>query len=495
MTAAPNQKRAVCRQRRWRAWAGLNVAISLWLAVVLVVLLNSWSARRYARWNLSRNNVYALSPTTETVLTSIRDQVEVLVLMPRGTPLFHYIENLLREYQARAPQLQVHFIDPDRQLARTEELARQFNVTEPNQIVFHKAGRYQVVAANEVIQYDDAAVRAGHQRPARLYGEELFTAALYRLTLAEPPRVYFLAGHGERRIDNYDPYVGYSTIAKRLRTDHIDPVAFQLGETGEIPKDAAALIVAGPNRRLAQPELDLIRAYLERSGRVMILLDALTQTGLEPLLAEWGVHTERGRVLDPQRTLSGRELFITTYGPHPITRPLDGLTSIFFQPRSVEPLAGIQNMGQTGESADRPHVTALALSSAEGWVERSPHQAPSRFDPDRDRRGPISVAVAVERGPLPGIEVDIPPTRLVVFGDSAFVTNGALTGGDAYFFMSALHWLLDRDDRLTIGTRTADSWQWVVTRRDLIRLGGWSIGGIPALALLAGWLAWLNRRR
>lgn len=488
------ETKAIWRRRRWRTWAGLNVTLSVLLALALLGIVNAWSARRYVRRDISRNTLYELSEPTMRILSDLDAPVEVLAFLQRGTPLFHDIENLLREYQARSPWIRVEYIDPDRNLARTEELAQRFELTAPNQLVFLQGDRHRVVAADELMDYDFSGVREGRPpQPARFRGEQIFTAALYQLTQAEAPQVYFLAGHGERRIDNYDPFVGYSELARRLRAAHILPETLVLGETGRIPEDAAALIIAGPNRRLAQPELDLVAAYLEQGGRMMILLDALTRSGLEPLLAEWGVRVDHDRVVDTQRTLTGRELFLTEYAMHPITRPLHGVTSVFYQPRSIEPLDSTP--GVTLEQADKPHVTVLAYSSTASWAQRDPDAAPGRFDPAVDRRGPIGVAAAVERGAAPGIDVQITSTRMVVFGDSAFVSNGALTGGDEDFFMSALHWLLDREDDLAVGPREVTALRLTLTRRSLRTLLAWSVGGIPGLAIFAGLWVWINRRR
>ena len=50
-------------------------------------------------------------------------------------------------------------------------------------------------------------------------------------------------------------------------------------------------------------------------------------------------------------------------------------------------------------------------------------------------------------------ELDIVPiiaNRVVVIGDSDFVSNAALTGGNSDFFMSALNWLLERAELMAI---------------------------------------------
>jgi hypothetical protein len=45
-----------------------------------------------------------------------------------------------------------------------------------------------------------------------------------------------------------------------------------------------------------------------------------------------------------------------------------------------------------------------------------------KFDPGRDRPGPVG-SRRREKGPVPGFDVQIRPTRIVVFGDSDFVAN------------------------------------------------------------------------
>lgn len=494
MDAQAISQKSIRQRRRWRVAVGLNVSLSLALAVLLVGLLNGLSARYYLRTDISRAGIYTLSDQTRYLLGSLTNAVDVIVFFQRGEEIYHDVESLLREYQYLSPMLRVEYVDPDRNLARTEELARRFEVNEPNVIIFHHEGRSRILTETDIMQYDFSGVRDG-MAPARAYftGEQAFTSAIHGVTQARRPQVYFLSGHGERRIDNFDPFVGYSSIAKRMQRDNMDLAVLVLGETPRIPEDADALIIAGPNRRISQPELDLIHAYLEQSGRVMMLVDSMTRTGLETVLARWGVMLGDDVVIDPNRTLTGRELFLTEYGLHPITDRIRGVTSVFYMPRSVEPLP--RQTATTSDQADKPHVTVLAATSEAGWAERDPDQTPLRFDPDVDRPGPISVAVAVERGPVPGIDVQIRSTRMVVFGDSGFVSNGGLTGGDEDFFMGAFNWLLDRDELMAVAPRSVEQVRLVLDKHQIRQLLWLVVVGMPTAAAALGGLVWWRRRR
>ncbi len=494
MDATASARKSIRRRRRWKVFIGLNVTVALALALLLVGLVNGLASRYYLRTDVSRTGLYDLSDLTRYLLGGLTHTVDVIIFFQRGDETYHDIDNLLREYQYHTPLLRVEYVDPDRNLARTEELARQYDVTEPNVVIVHSEGRTRIVPASDIVQYDYSGVRNG-MTPVRaqFMGEQALSSAIHAVTQMQAPKVYFLSGHGERRIDNFDPYVGYSSIAKRMRRDNVELDVLILGETARIPEDADALIIAGPNRRLSQPELDLIHAYLEQSGRVMMLVDSMTRTGLETVLVRWGVQLGDDVVVDPGRTLTGRELIVTEYGFHPVTEHIRGITSVFYMPRSVEPLP--RQVAGAADHADKPHVTVLARTSEQGWAERDPDRTPVRFDPEVDRPGPISIAVAVERGPVPGIDVQIRPTRMVVFGDSGFVSNGGLTGGDEDFFMSAFNWLLDRDELMAIAPKPIDTVRLVLDKHQIRRLLWLTVFIMPATAGVFGWLVWLRRRR
>ena len=310
-------------------------------------------------------------------------------------------------------------------------------------------------------------------------------------TESKKPKVYFLKGHGERDTEDQNPYSGYSGIAQQIRRDNVDVDQFAFGEKQAVPEDADALIVAGPSKRLSPREIDALRAYMEKQGRLAILLDSTSDGGLGGFLQAWGVKAGDDVVIDPTRTLSGLELFVSDYAQHPITRGLKGVSSILYLPRSIEP--GAEQGGESG-LADKPRVVSLASCSAEGWAEADLDQKPTKYDAARDRKGPISVAVAVEKGPVEGVDVAIRPTRMVVLGDADFAANGALTGGNVDLFLGALNWLIEREHLLAIAPKPVEETRLVITQAQLGMLFWVVVAGIPGAIALAGGLVWFRRR-
>jgi ABC-type uncharacterized transport system involved in gliding motility auxiliary subunit len=426
------------------------------------------------------------------LLSALTNRLDVIVFFQPGNDLYEDVRNLLQEYECARPWMRVEWVDPDRDLARTKELMRKYQVDQANVIVFDAGGRGKYVNARELAEYDYSPVQFG-QRPERVAfkGEQAFSSAIRSITEARRPIVYFLQGHGERDIDSFNRSAGFSSLAQEIKRDNMDVRKLILGEKQTIPKDCDALVIAGPDKRISEPELSLVRNYLDQKGRLLVMLDAMTRTGLESLMADWGIRLVDDVVVDATRTLSGRELFITRYEPHPITSKLKNETSILYLPRSVEPAV---KASEAGNAPDKPKVTPLAACSEAGWAESDLTQNPMKFDAEADRPGPVSVAVAAERGPVPGIDVQIQPTRVVVFGDSDFVSNAALTGGNADFFMSALNWLLERPELMAIAPKSVEQNRLDLTHVQLRTLHWIVIVILPLLVALIGALVWLRRR-
>ncbi|MCE9615128.1 MAG: GldG family protein [Lentisphaerae bacterium] len=500
-------RRALWRQRGRRTTSGLNVVLAVALATVLVVMLN-YAAYRYfpQRWDLSSRHFFALSDKTMNMLHETRGEVHLITLFESKMVLGDEIRRLLDAYVYAASSINgldiiVESVDPDRDLVRTRELTETYDVTEPNVVVVVLGGRHKVIADKDFVDYerliDSSAMAQGQlrveQKKRGFQGEQMISSAIQGLAQSQRPLVYFLTGHGERDIEEFSKSPGYAAIARALRRDNMDVRPLLLAEGGRVPEDGSALVIAGPDRRLSDAEVARIGEYLDRSGRVLLLTDPGTATGLERLMETWGVKLGRDVVVG--LTLTGRELFVREYGDHPITKSLSGVVTMFYAPRSVEALeeAGATERG----AADRPRVTPLAITR-EGWAEFSPGQNPARFDEGTDRAGPVSVAVAVERGVAGGLQMGLRPTRLVVVGDSDFVSNGALqggVGGNSDFMLNVVNWLVDREELMAIPAKAPMDLRLDMDERQARAAFVLLTVALPLTAAVFGLMVWFARRR
>ncbi len=488
-TPMPETPPAAPTGTRRRRVARANTVFALALAAALAGMLHYLAARHYVRADWSRSQFYALSDKTRSLLQSLDSEIEIVALVPSGHDLYADLDPLLREYESASSRLRIRRVDPARDLEAVDALAKVYPLTEDQAVIVACQGRHRILPASDLEDLDYSMMSLG-QPPQRIAfkGEQAISSAIQQVAKDRTPVVYVLSGHGERSMDSFERGIGYAQIARTMRQDNVDVRPLVLGERKAVPDDASALLLPGPSRRIPQPELDLLSQYLDHSGRMIILLEAGTTTGLGPLLERWGVKIGADLVLDPARTLGGG-LVISSYGRHPITERLSQLAAVMYRPQSVEPAA------QAPESADRPRAVRLALTSDEAWAEMNPDVRPARFDAEFDRPGPVSVAMAVERGgPGGDAPMNLQPTRLVVFGDAMFVANGGIVSGNGDLFMSALNWTLDRGELMAIAPKTPDQMRLDLEPRQVRGLGWILMGGLPLAAALVGWIVMRFRR-
>ena len=134
------------------------------------------------------------------------------------------------------------------------------------------------------------------------------------------------------------------------------------------------------------------------------------------------------------------------------------------------------------------------MSTEKGWAETDLEQRPVERDPLKDRAGPISLAVAAERGASGEEKLTLRPTRLVVIGDSDFAANGLLSGGSTDFFLASVNWLVDREELLAISSKPIYTKSVVISEADMEQIFLITVVFIPGGGAFLGFLVWLRRR-
>jgi len=495
-SAGVNRQRMRNRTRK-RFLSGFNSSAATFLLFILVVMLNYISSRNYLRFDLTRDQFYKLSEKTESLLKSLPGQIRITVFIQPGheiyTLVYDDVLHLLREYEyVGGIHIQTERVDPDRNISLAEEIMTRHQLDEPNVIIFEHGERRKIVSANELMELDYGPVsRGAPPEKVSFRGEQVFSSAILSITQARRPMVYYMQGHGERSFNDRDEYVGLSTIGQTIRRDDIDIEPFSFVEKNTIPEDADALIIAGPTRPYASGELERITAYVNRNGRLILMLNSETDAGFGPLLNTWGVESMNNIVVDPTRTLSGFDLLVADFDEHPITANLKNITTIFYWPRAL-PLS-IERPAESRD-ADEPKATVIARSSAHAWAERDLEQRPYRFDTDSDIKGPVPVALAIEKGSEASLVMDIRSTRVVLFGDVDFISNSGLSGGNSDLFMNSLNWILKRDALMAVAARPVDQLKLMITQRQLTSLFWCVVVGVPMLTATMGMLVWWRRR-
>ncbi len=490
--------------RRRRLYISVNVLVQIVAALVLVVMVNWLASRHYHRFDWTKSGYYKLSDKTQQVLAALKEPVKVIVFLqpsaagPQVEKIFEDVRNLLKEFQFYGKdKLQIEYVDPYRDRARAEQLVKEYSFdpqSEAGLVIFVAGPRHKYVGAEDMVDLDRSDY-GGDIRIKAFKAEGAFLSALQTVTEEQPPKVYFLTGHGERDPDDYDPRRGYSTLASYMKRDNIVVEKWNLLEKQSLPADARALVIAGPRQSYSETEVAALEQYLKNKGRLFIMLDPQRTSGLEALLARWGVEVDNDLVVKKGGAFFGAELLIVdalgeNYAPHPATSKLQNVNTTFPYARSVRRIKSF-----VGAAADQPFVLELVKTPSDYWGETDPDRQHAAFDPATDIPGPLPLAVSVELGKPQDVKLDIGVTRMIVAGTSAFADNSGLTGGNLDFFMNALNWLLQREQLVAVGPKQPEEFRLDMSMSQVRAVYALVIGGMPLAVAAVGVFMWSRRRK
>ncbi len=335
-------------------------------------------------------------------------------------------------------------------------------------------------------------------------GEQLFTSALVEMTESRKPRVLLTTGHGEAGLDDFSP-AGASGLSELLERDNFELEEWSsLGAT-VVPAGTDLVIIAGPRAGFVKPEVEILRGYLEEGGRLLLLVDptlsqfgGLEPTGLDELLAEYGVVLGENIIVDPGNPLPffGPEtLFLDQYKDHDVTRSIrqEGLQVILPLARSVS----------QGEVVEGLTVTELFTTSDQGWGETDLANLTAVEFGEDDLAGPVSIGVAVDAEPtqdrVAEADVGADPsggTRLLVIGDSDFVSNSQIrNASNSVLAANAINWLVERQALVAIPPKTPEQTRLDLSASQLSTITWLILVIMPGLAIATGVAIHLRRRR
>ncbi len=485
--------------RRWGIF--FSVLISVAAVAALVVMLNYLGARHFLRFTWSAKTSPHLSTPTLNLLDSITNDVKITVYYDKTDGLYDDIADLLKQYHLANPRISVQTVDYNVDNTAAVQVKNDYNLgssEDKNLIIYVCNGQIQITSGDQLANYsieqvaDDSPpgdggqqVRKFRRHTQQFDGEARIDADLIRVT-GPPLKAGYLTGDGEPPLEGQGRG-DFSGFAAALADNHIGTTSISLAGTNAIPADCNLLIIACPRYALGPDELQKIRQYLDDGHRLMVLFNNVdvqrVDTGLEPILAEWGIRVGKDVVKDPDNTAAGGNLvaimnFATN---HPCVSPLVGSELWMYPPRSISPVKV-----ETAQGQEAPTVVPLAWAGPRAYVTMGGSQYPA---------GGAPVIVAAEKKDVKGV-LQQGTTRIIVAGDAVFLSSDYIKAeANRAFAELAARWLLDQSQSMGgVPPRRVMEYRINLTRAQMASIRWIFLGAMPGGILLLGWLVWLRRR-
>jgi ABC-type uncharacterized transport system involved in gliding motility auxiliary subunit len=463
---------------------GAGSALSVLLVVGILLLASLLANWHPLRWDVTREQTQSLSPVSKALLKDVTKPLTMTVFLPEGAGERQTAKEVVQLYAFNNPQVSYHFVDPEKDPLKAQQAGYRY-------------------AGNVLLDYQER-----HQM-ADQPDENAITNALRKVLKLERKKVYFLAGHGERDLNDAKPG-GFQVAKKALDNEGYDVEPLNLLTRGAIPPDAAVVIIAGPKKPLMSTEVQSLKSYLEHGGRLLVMLEAFEDGGLKDFLAGYGVDLDNGLILDVNQVsqslgLSAVMPIVSQYGPSKITQDFKNIVTIY-------PMARPLFLKQEQQDITLlPLATTMSTSYeklGKDWIKAEK----AAFDPAIDKKGPFTLAVQAEIKPTPPQEAQAQPgaaqkppqaakpeadskTYMIVFGDVDFAANSFFNlFGNGDLFLNTANFLAQAMGQITVRTEG---------KAQLLTLRGYqawwlllaSLVWAPVIMLVAGVWAYRRRRR
>ncbi|CAN4273886.1 ABC-type uncharacterised transport system [Methylophilaceae bacterium] len=440
------------------------------LFLMLVVLLGYLAGQYHVAKDITQANRNILTQGSVNVLKQMKEPINITVFATKddatgGDNFRKGMIDFIARYQREKKNVNLKFINPSIE----PKLAQDAGVKEDGEVV---------------VEFNK---RSEHIIPP--IAEQEMTNLLVRLSRTNQQAVMYLDGHGERNllgVKNHD----IGEFGKQLEKKGFKFANPDLTVAQAVPSNGAMLVIASPQVKVSEVEAKKIKAYLERGGNLLWLVDDNNLRGLESVAEYLGMTVSPGIALDmasAQYGADARVSFASLYGEHAITKNFM-LRTLFPEAHQVTAIGNDENGWK---------VSNLVEVAPNGWLitGKLVKDAKPEFNEKTDKRGPINIGVALER--IYGKKGQ----RVVVMGNANFLSNTFITnGGNLDLGVNIVNWLAGDDQLITIQPMPLKDINVTIPDSDTGRLVAWMVFHgfqyfLPLAMMVAGFYFWWKRRK
>ena len=410
-----------------------------------LVLINVLGTRFRVWQDVTADRLFTLAPETTRALADLEEAPKFWLFYPDGDPAITALQPVLEAAVMTDPRVTFRIVDPDQEPAE----AARFDLREYASVV-EVGDRFETFTGDS---------------------EEDLVTALVRAMRPQRGMIGFLRGHNEYWAGDASDQ-GLNDAARALDVRGYRAVGRSLMQGASLDS-LDVLVIAGPRIQLEPSEMDSVLAYLNRGGRLFLMLDPENPVTFAPVLGPVGIRFVPRFLADPDLP-DPQMLLSVEVSAHPAVRPLKRGRRLF---PAVFPGAGEILVG--------PNVPGVRHASILGTGPRTTVLGDSSDAP----RGRALAAAAEWKGR------DGALARLVVVGDADFAIGRHIArGGNGDFFLAAVQWLNDDDALIAIRPRERTDRPVMLSRQQGRALMVLLVGVAPLLLALAGIAAWWRRR-
>ena len=451
--------------------------------IVIVVVINMIVGAipsKYSQLDVSSSKLYTIGDETKKVLKALDKDVTIYQIAASGSE-DDTISNLLSRYKDESKHIKVEVKDP----VVNPKFASEYTTDDlaSNSLIVVCGDRNKVINYNDMYS-SSVDYNTWQQTTTGFDGEGQITSAIGYVTSEDLPIMYTLSGHGEKDLD--------SSFKEDIQKANIDIKELNLLTEGKVPDDADCLMIVSPTSDISEEEKTELLDYLEAGGKAMIFSD-YTQDDLpnfDAVLENYGVKCAEGIVFEGDNQHYGMQM---PYYLVPTVNSTDASSETASAGSYVlAPYA--QGIQKTDDVRDTVTIDSILTTSDKAYSKTN-MQSSNIEKEDGDVDGPFDLGVAITE------KLDDDKETQIVYYSTANLMesqiNQMVSGGNEKLLLESLNWMTSTDDSnsVSIPSKSLESTSLTVTDYDAAFWKICTIGLIPGVFLVAGFLIWLKRRK
>ena len=458
-----------------------TLLIVIFVAIVVVInMIVGKLPSKYTQIDISDQQLYSIGDETKKVLNNLDKDVTIYQIAQSGSE-DETISNLLQKYADESKHVKVELKDPVVSPKFVSEYTS--DQVSSNSLIVVCGDRNKVVNYNDMYE-STMDYNTYNYQTTGFDGEGQITSAIAYVTTENLPVLYTLEGHGEKELD--------STIKEDIEKANMEIKTLNLISEGSVPDDAACLLIDSPSSDISEDEKTALLDYLENGGKAMVFSDYTesTLTNFAAVLENYGVKAADGIVFEGDNQHYGMQM---PYYLLPTVNSTDASSETASSGYYIiMPYAqGIQKLDDVRDTVTIEDI----LTTSDSAYSKTNLQSETLEKEDGDVEGPFALGVSIKEDVGDGKK-----TQIIYYSSSYIMDsqmNQLVSGGNEKLVTESLNSMVSTEETTTVSipSKSLEVSYLTISDYDASFWKICTIGLIPGIFLVAGFVIWFKRRK
>ena len=458
-----------------------TLLIVIFVAIVVVInMIVGKLPSKYTQIDISDQQLYSIGDETKKVLNNLDKDVTIYQIAQSGSE-DETISNLLQKYADESKHVKVELKDPVVSPKFVSEYTS--DQVSSNSLIVVCGDRNKVVNYNDMYE-STMDYNTYNYQTTGFDGEGQITSAIAYVTTENLPVLYTLEGHGEKELD--------STIKEDIEKANMEVKTLNLISEGSVPDDAACLLIDSPSSDISEDEKTALLDYLENGGKAMVFSDYTESTlsNFAAVLENYGVKAADGIVFEGDNQHYGMQM---PYYLLPTVNSTDASSETASSGYYIiMPYAqGIQKLDDVRDTVTVEDI----LTTSDSAYSKTNLQSETLEKEDGDVEGPFALGVSIKEDVGDGKK-----TQIIYYSSSYIMDsqmNQLVSGGNEKLVTESLNSMVSTEETTTVSipSKSLEVSYLTISDYDASFWKICTIGLIPGIFLVAGFVIWFKRRK